>query len=63
MWYVPAEHRKGQTGKRLAHWIPLPHLAVSALRELEPLTRDKPRVFYKAGYDARTTCSPSSSPR
>jgi integrase len=54
MWYIPAEHRKGQTGKKVAHWIPLPSLAVSVLRELEPLTRDKPRVFYKAGYDART---------
>jgi integrase len=29
-------------------------LAVSALRELEPVTRDEPRVFHKAGYDART---------
>jgi hypothetical protein len=34
--------------------IPLPSLAVSVLRELEPVTRDRPRVFHKAGYDART---------
>ncbi len=54
MWYIPAEHRKGQRGKKVAHWIPLPSLAVSVLRELEPVTRDKPRVFHKAGYDART---------
>jgi integrase len=54
MWYVPAEHRKGQTGRKVAHWIPLAPLAVSVLRELEPFTRDKPRVFYKAGYQART---------
>jgi hypothetical protein len=54
MWYIPAEHRKGQRSKRVAHWIPQPSLAVSVLRELEPVTRDKPRVFHKAGYDART---------
>lgn len=54
MWYIPAGHRKGQRGKKVAHWIPLPPLAVSVLRELEPVTRDRPRVFHKAGYDART---------
>jgi integrase len=53
-WYIPAEHRKGPRGKKVAHWIPLPPLAVSVLRDLEPVTRDKPRVFHKAGYDART---------
>jgi integrase len=53
MWYIPAEHRKGQTGKKVAHWIPLPPLAVSVLRDLEPVTRDKPLVFYKAGYSCR----------
>jgi integrase len=54
MWYIPAEHRKGQKGKKVAHWIPLPPLVVATLRELHPSTVDKPRVFHKAGYSART---------
>jgi integrase len=54
MWYIPAEHRKGQTGKKLAHWIPLPPLVVTTLRDLHPATADKPKVFHKAGYSAHT---------
>jgi integrase len=54
MWYIPAEHRKGQTGKKVAHWIPLPPLLVATLRDLHPATGDKPKVFHKAGYSART---------
>jgi hypothetical protein len=54
MWYIPADHRKGERGKKRPHWIPLSPLAVSVLRELEAATGDKPVVFYKAGYDART---------
>jgi integrase len=63
MWYIPAEHRKGQRGKKVAHWIPLPSLAVSVLRELEPVTRDKPRVFHKAGYDAHVHVAKPSPKR
>ena len=54
MWYIPAEHRKGQKGRKVAHWVPLPPLAVEVLRELQPVTGAKPKVFYKAGYAGRT---------
>jgi hypothetical protein len=54
MWYVPAEHRKGQKDRKAAHWIPLPPLAVATLRELHIVTSAKPKAFYKAGYQART---------
>lgn len=32
--HILAEHRKGQTGKKIGHWIPLPPLAISVLRDL-----------------------------
>jgi integrase len=54
MWYIPAGHRKGQKDKKVEHWVPLPPLAVSNLGELQPITGDKPKVFWKAGYTART---------
>jgi integrase len=53
-WYIPAEHRKGEKGKKRPHWIPLPPLAVSILRELRETTGEKPAVFYQAGYASRT---------
>jgi integrase len=54
MWYVPAAHRKGELDRKRPHWIPLPSLAVAILRELRSVTSDKPRVFHKAGEQART---------
>jgi hypothetical protein len=51
MWYIPAEHRKGQRCKKVAHWIPLPPLAVSVLRELA--ARLRRRRLHRGGSRTR----------
>lgn len=54
MWYIPAEHRKGERQRKRPHWIPLPPLAVSILRDLQAITGERPLIFWKAGESARS---------
>ncbi len=48
MWCIPAEHRKGEVGRKRPHWVPLSGLSASLLRGLQAHTGDKPLVFWKA---------------
>lgn len=47
LWHIPAEHRKGQRGRRRGHIVPLSEGALEELRlwSLHPGATDKVRVF------------------
>ncbi len=63
MWYVPAEHRKGQTGKKVAHWIPLPPWPSPCSVSSSPPRGTSPASSTRRDTARARTCSPSSSPR
>jgi hypothetical protein len=60
MWYIPAEHRKGQTGKKVAHWIPLPPWWSRPSATCTRPPRTSPRCSTKPGIPRVPTCSASS---
>jgi integrase len=49
LWRIPAEHRKGQRGRRRGLVIPLAPLAARLLKELRDETGKSARVFPNAG--------------
>jgi hypothetical protein len=49
LWRIPAEHRKGQRGRRRGLVLPVPPLAVRLLSELREETGKGARVFPKVG--------------
>lgn len=52
--HVPAEVRKGREGRREPLDVPLSPLAIKLLRELEPITGDRPRIFVGQGISSGT---------